>query len=167
MDIPWRIVRVLSNCEKKVADHLTARLVENYFPVVIEESQWTDRKVKVSRPLFPGYVFVHFTPAQRVLVLSTPGIVRNGLGEAILDHDLERIRIALKEGYRLAPHVGAAEGTQVRFRKGLFSGAEGIATKVREDRLIIVALSIGQQYFSVESEPEAVEAVNLPALNEF
>ena len=161
MDSSWRIVRVLSNCEKKVADHLTARSVENYLPLIVEMAQWTDRKVAASRPLFPGYVFVRFTPAQRVLVVSTPGIIRNGLGEAIPDLDLERIRNALKEGYRLAPHLGVSEGMHVRFREGIFSGAEGIASRIGGDRLrVVVALSSSQQLFSIESELAAVEVVD-------
>ncbi len=161
MESSWRIVRVLANCEKKVSDHLTARSVENYLPLVMEMSQWSDRRVMVNRPLFPGYVFVRFTSAQRVSVLSTPGIVRNGVGEEIPEHDLERIRTALEEGYELAPHPGIAEGTPVRFRNGIFSGAEGIASRVGEDRFkVVMSLSCSQQFFSVETELGTVDVVD-------
>ncbi|MGO9434816.1 MAG: transcription termination/antitermination NusG family protein [Terracidiphilus sp.] len=165
MDSSWRTVRVLSNCEKKVAAHLTARSIENYLPLIVEASQWTDRRVIVNRPLFPGYVFVRFTPTQRVLMLSTPGIIRNGLGETIPDLDLERIRAALKEGYRLEPHLGIAEGARVRFRKGIFSGTEGVALTIGDDRFrVVLALSCCQQLFSVESEQAALEVVEQHAL---
>ena len=161
MDSPWRIVRVLANCEKKVADHLTSRSIENYLPLIMEMSQWTDRQVMVRRLLFPGYVFVRFTPMQRVLVLSTPGIIRNGLGEVIPELDLERVRTAIKEGYRLAPHLDKAEGARVRFRNGIFSGAEGIALQVADNRFrVVVALSGGQQFFSVESELGVLDVVD-------
>ena len=137
------------------------RSVENYLPLIVEMSQWTDRRVMVGRPLFPGYVFVRFTPTQRLLVLSTPGIIRNGLGEAIPELDLERIRTAIKEGHRLAPNRGIAEGTRVRFRDGIFSGAEGIASKAGDDRFrVVVALSGCQQFFSIESESEAFDVVD-------
>jgi transcription antitermination factor NusG len=161
VDSSWRIVRVLANCEKKVADHLTSRSIDNYLPLIVEMSQWTDRRVMVGRPLFSGYVFVRFTPMQRVLVLSTPGIIRNGLGEAIPELDLERIRTAIKEGYKLAPHLGTAEGARVRFRNGIFSGADGIASKVGDGRFrVVLALSGGQQCFSVESESGALDVVD-------
>jgi transcription antitermination factor NusG len=161
VDSPWRIVRVLANCEKKVADHLTSRSIENYLPLIVEASQWTDRQVMVRRLLFPGYVFVRFTPMQRVLVLSTPGIIRNGLGEVIPELDLERVRTAIKEGYRLAPHLDKAEGARVRFRNGIFSGAEGIALQVADNRFrVVMALSGGQQFFSVESELGVLDVVD-------
>ena len=119
MDYPWCIVRVLSNCEKKVIDHLTSRSVENYFPQIVQESEWTDRTVMASGRLFPGYVFVRFTPMQKVLVVSTPGIIRNGLGGEIPEPELKRIRTALDQGWKLAPHAGSAEGKRVRFLGGI------------------------------------------------
>jgi hypothetical protein len=98
---------------------------------------------------------------QRALVLSTPGIIGNGLGEAIPELDLERIRTAIKEGYRLAPHLGIAEGVRVRFRKGIFSGTDGIASKAGEDRFsVVLALSGGQQCFSVETEAAALDVAD-------
>ena len=159
VDSSWRMVRVRSNCEKKVADHLTARSVETYVPLVVDTRQWTDRRVKANRPLFPGYVFVRITSCQRVWVLSTPGIVRNGLGETIPEQDLERIRTALQEGYGLAPFPGKAEGISVRFRKGIFSGTEGVASKAGDNRFrVVVALSC-EQFFSLESEIGALDVV--------
>ena len=41
MNSSWRIVRVKSNCEKKVAAHLTARSIESYLPSVQQRVQWT------------------------------------------------------------------------------------------------------------------------------
>ena len=75
--------------------------------------------------------------------------------------DLERIRTAIKEGYKLAPHLGTAEGARVRFRNGIFSGAEGIALQVADNRFrVVMALSGGQQFFSVESELGVLDVVD-------
>lgn len=118
----------------------------------------------VRRPLFPGYIFVRFTPMQRVLALSTPGITRNGLGEPIPEIELERIRAAIKEGYSLAPHPGIIEGTRVSFRDGVFSGVEGIASKAREGHFTVVMNLSYCQFFSVECDLGSVEVVEEHAL---
>jgi transcription termination/antitermination protein NusG len=93
-----------------------------------------------SRPLFPGYVFVRFPPMQKVPVLSTPGVMRGGLGGAIPDVELMRIRAALQEGYKLSPHVDHPTGMRVRFRNGPFSGKEGIATKIGVNLSVVLVL---------------------------
>jgi transcription antitermination factor NusG len=159
LDYPWRIVRVRSSCEKKVVDHLTARSVDNYFPQIVQKSEWTDRTVIVNRPLFPGYVFVRFAPMQKVLVVSTPGVIRNGVGGEIAAAELERIRTALDQGWKLAPHEGSAEGKRVRFRRGIFSGAEGTAIEVGPDVKVVVGLS-ACQFFFIEAGSDDVEVVN-------
>jgi transcription antitermination factor NusG len=162
MDSSWCLAYVIVNWEKKVSNHLTARSIENYLPLVEEESQWSDRRVSLARPLFPCYVFVRSTRIQRVLVLSTPGVVRNGLSEQpIPEFDLERIRLAISEGYKLTPHLGRAVGTRVRFRTGLFSGAEGVGSKIGEERFkVVIALRCSQQLFSVESEVGALDVLD-------
>jgi hypothetical protein len=73
----------------------------------------------------------------------------------------KRIRAAIKEGYKLEPHFGTAEGTRVRFRNGIFSGADGIASKLGDDRFrVVLALSGIQQCSSVESESGTLGVVD-------
>jgi hypothetical protein len=91
--------------------------------------------------LFPGYVFVRFTRMEKVLVLSTPGVIRNGLGAEIPEHELERIQTALDQGWKLVPHPGSAQGRRVRFRCGVFSGVEGTATELAANVKVVVAFS--------------------------
>jgi len=67
----------------------------------------------------PGYIFVRFAPSQKILAQSTPGIIRNGLAGEIPEPELNRIRIALDEGWKLAAHEGSAQGKLVRFRGGV------------------------------------------------
>ena len=160
MDTPWRLARVKSNFEKTVATHLTARSVENYLPLVVQAVQWTDRVVMTSLPLFAGYVFVRYTPMQRQLVLSTPGMIANGLGEVIPDLELKRIGTALNQGYKLESYLGAGIGSRVRFRNGVFSGTDGIVVPSGDRIKVVVGLSGCVLLFSVESELEDIEVVD-------
>ena len=160
MDNLWRIVHVKSNCEKKAAIHLTARSIENYLPLVLQMAQWTDRTVMSSRPLFPGYIFVRTTLVQRLSVLTTPDVAENGLGEAIPQRELEQIRTASDQGYKLEPQFGRVKGSRVRFRKGVFSGTEGIAVPCGDAVKVVVGLSGCEQLFSVESDLDALDVVD-------
>lgn len=160
MENPWRVVRVLSNCENKVADHLTARCVENYLPQIVQKSEWTDRTVMASRPLFPGYVFARFDRMQKVLVQSAPGVIRNGVGEEIPEAELERIRTAFDQGWKLAPHLGRTEGRRVRFRNGIFAGVEGTAIEVGTNLIVLLTLSGFQESFSIEARLDDVDFVD-------
>lgn len=164
MNSSWRIVRVKSNCEKKVAAHLTARSIESYLPSVQQRVQWTDRTVMSNRPLFPGYVFARTTPTQKLSVLATPGVAKNGLGEEIPERELEQIRAASDQGYKIEAHLGGVKGSRVRFRDGVFMGTEGIAVPCGDAVKVVVKLSGCERLFSVESELGALDVVEQHAL---
>lgn len=104
MQPAWSALYVVANHEKRVSKFLAAHNVDHYLPVYGEQSHWSDRTIRIERPLFPGYVFVRFTPEQRRLVLRAPGVVgltgeRNKLG-TIPDTDIERLREAVAGGHR-------------------------------------------------------------------
>jgi len=152
---PWQVLHVYSNHEKRVAQHLAVRSVENYVPLYTERKRWTDRTVVTERPLFSGYVFVRFSTSSRLHVISTPGVLRI-LGDEEKDlvscEDLDRIREGLATGLPLRPHPVASIGTPVRVRDGIFAGVEGVVTELRKQCKVIVTLSGAQQAFSLEMQ---------------
>lgn len=159
---PWHVLQVLTNQEKKVAQHLTVRSLEHYLPLYKERSRWSDRAVTVERPLFPGYVFVRFAPEARIAAISTPGILRllgkegHGMVSAI---EITRIRDGLNSGCLLRPHAGVPVGSTVRVLRGVFAGAEGIVTDFRQQCKVIMTLSATRQCFSVELDLGDIEVV--------
>ena len=78
---PWHVLHVNTNHERRVAQHLVVREVEHYLPLYTERAKWTDRTVVAQRPLFSGYVFARFETQSRILVISTPGVLRLLSGE--------------------------------------------------------------------------------------
>jgi len=149
----WHVLHVLSNHEKRVAQHLVVRSVEHYLPLFTERVKWTDRTVVTERPLFSGYVFARFAPESRISVISTPGVLHS-LGDEernmVRDEELAKIRRGLANGLSLRPQLRIAVGTPVRVRAGTFAGAEGIATELRKQCRIIISLSTMHQAFSLE-----------------
>src|SRR5947209_9498032 len=71
----WYVLFVRSNQEMRVAQHLQYRDIEHFVPVFESVRKWRDRKVKLSRPLFPGYVFVRMPLTERLKALVVPNVV--------------------------------------------------------------------------------------------
>jgi transcription antitermination factor NusG len=75
-ELKWYVMYTASRSEKKVADRLKERGVEVYLPIIEELRQWSDRKKKVQRALFNGYVFVKTRRNQLWECLQVPGAVK-------------------------------------------------------------------------------------------
>jgi transcription antitermination factor NusG len=149
----WHVLHVLSNHEKRVAQHLEVRSLEHYLPLYSQRVRWTDRTVVSERPLFSGYVFVRFAPQSRISVISTPGVLRllgDHDSDLVRDEDLAKIRSGLAIGMPLRPHSGIAVGTRVRVCSGVFEGVEGNVTELRKQCRVIIALAAVQQCYSLE-----------------
>ena len=159
---PWQVLHVIANHEKRVAQHLSVRSLENYLPLYRERSRWTDRSVVLERPLFTGYVFVRFPPLARLFVVSTPGVIRllgDRESDAVSAEEIERIRMGLATDCHLRPHPQVSVGTAVRVRSGVFEGVEGIVTEFRHQCRVILTLSAVKQCFSVEVELADIEVL--------
>lgn len=159
---PWHVLHVIANHEKRVAQHLAVRSVEHYVPLYRMRSKWTDRSVLLERPLFAGYVFVRFSPRERLSVVSTPGVLHllgDSAGNEVSSAELDRIRQALVGGYTLLPHPWLELGTRVRVRGGVFDGVEGVVTELRRQCTVIIALAAIRQCFSLEVGVDQVERV--------
>ena len=165
-DRPWRVLHVIANHEKRVAQHLTVRSLEHYLPLYSDRSRWSDRVVTLERPLFAGYVFIRFAPEARISVISIPGVLRV-LGDEERDMvstvEIDRIREGLGTGCFLRPHPRVNVGSPVRVLRGVFEGAEGIVTDFRQQCKVVMALSATQQCFSLEVDLADIQVLRTPA----
>ena len=162
---PWHVLHVVSNHERRVAQHLIVRSIEHYLPVYTERKKWTDRTVLAERPLFSGYVFVRFQPQSRVSIISTPGVLRmlgDETRDLVSDLDLAKIRDGLASGLLLRPHPCVSVGTRVRVRDGVFAGVEGVVTELRQQCRVILNLAATHQCFSLEVAIDDLAVLNKP-----
>ena len=164
---PWHVLHVLSNHEKRVSQHLALRFIDHYLPVYTERVKWTDRTVVAERPLFSGYVFVRFQPRSRISVISTPGVLRllgDETKDLVSNEELAKIRDGLASGLLLRPHACVSVGTRVRVRDGVFAGAEGVVTELRQQCRVILQLAATQQCFSLEVVSDDLVVLNKPVV---
>jgi transcription antitermination factor NusG len=161
---------VISNHEKRVAQHLVVRSVEHYLPLYSERVKWTDRTVVTERSLFSGYVFARFAHQSRISVISTPGVLRL-LGDEesgrVSCEELDRIRDGLASGLLLRPHPCVSVGARVRVRDGVFAGVEGVVKELRKQCKVIITLAAVRQCFSLEAELADLEVLRKPPVNAF
>jgi transcription antitermination factor NusG len=71
----WYAVYTRPRWEKKVAELLSRKGVENYCPLNKVMKQWHDRKKLIEEPLFTSYVFVHVGTSELTDVRKTEGIL--------------------------------------------------------------------------------------------
>ena len=162
---PWYVLHVLSNHEKRVAQHLQVRSIEHYLPVYKEKVRWTDRTVMTERPLFSGYVFARFDRQSRIPVVSTPGVLRllgDQRWDLVEDEELEKIRTGLAKGLTLRPHPTITVGTRVQILDGVFAGVEGVVSELRQQCRVVITLAAVRQCFSLEANIDELKVLNKP-----
>jgi transcription antitermination factor NusG len=101
-ELKWYVMYTTSRAEKKVAERLTDAGLEVFLPMVEVLRQWSDRKKKVQKALFNGYVFVKTDRNNLWNCLQTPGAVKfvnfSGVPATIRDEDVETIQRVVATG---------------------------------------------------------------------
>src|SRR6185295_5661973 len=72
---PWFAIWTRSRHEQVVREQLERKHFEAFLPTITRWSRWKDRKKKIDWPLFPGYCFARFDPADALPVLKCTGVV--------------------------------------------------------------------------------------------
>ena len=141
----WYAVYTKPRWEKKVAERLDEKRIENYLPMVKTLKQWSDRKKWVQEPLFKSYIFVHITENEYLPSLQTPGVVRYvTIGReriSIPPVQIEAVRQFIESGEDLLTdspdmHVG----DRVIVRRGPLNGLEGTLVEFHQKHRVRIMI---------------------------
>ncbi len=149
-DLNWYVMYTTSRAEKKVTQRLRERGIEVFLPMVEELRQWSDRKKKVQKALFNGYIFVKTTKAQLWESLQVPGAVKfvNFSGEhaTVRDKEIEAIKRIVDTGVAVETDSSEIEkGENVIILGGPLQGMSGeCVNKGNKDYFIIRVPGINQ-----------------------
>ena len=150
----WYAAYTCANHEKRVATELGVREVEHFLPLYSSVRRWKDRRVKLTFPLFPGYVFVRLALRDRLRVVQIPSVARlvgfNGMPAALPDEELEILRAGLCQGLRAEPHPFMTVGRRVRITGGPFAGLEGVLKRKKSNLRVVISLNLIQRSVAVE-----------------
>jgi transcription antitermination factor NusG len=160
--VHWYAIYTSANHEKKVAAQLARLGVEHFLPTYESVRQWTDRRVRLQLPLFPGYLFAHTALRDRLPILQTPGVVRLvGTGPHPQPLDAGQIE-SLREGLAhlvAAPYPHLPVGQRVRVTAGPLEGMEGIMLRRKSGPRVVISIELIQRSFVVDIDAEALEPI--------
>ncbi len=158
----WYAAYTRANHERRVADQLAERGVENFLPQYESVRKWKDRRVRLQMPLFPGYVFVHLALQNRLRVLQVPGVAClvgfAGRPVAVPEEEFARIRGFLNKGLRAAPHRYLTVGRRVRVTNGPLQGLEGVLLRRKNKTRFVLSFELIMRSVAVEIDEADVEA---------
>jgi transcription termination/antitermination protein NusG len=158
----WYAVWTRSRHEQVVREQLERKGLEAFLPTITRWSHWKDRKKQVDWPLFPGYCFVRFNPAERLPVLKCVGVVNivsfDGDIVPIPEQEIESIRRLVDSDLQFDPCPLIREGMMVEVTHGPLKGVVGrLVRKGAHARLVLSVELIGQAV-SVEVDASDVKA---------
>ena len=159
----WYVIYTKSRHEAKVEKALQLVGLNVFLPRVTTLSRRRDRKLLISVPLFPGYLFVRIPLLDRMAVLTTYGVVYFVCdGSAPLpvpEENIDSIQAFLTQGVKCDPHPYLNVGNRVRITEGPLSGIEGILIRKKKRTLLVVSVDLIQRSVSVEIESWKIERV--------
>ncbi|MSO55845.1 MAG: UpxY family transcription antiterminator [Acidobacteria bacterium] len=147
--VDWYAIWTRSRHEHVVRDQISRKSYEAFLPTITRWSRWKDRKKKIDWPLFPGYCFARFDPAEAVGILKCTGVVNivsfEGKPASIPEDEIESIRRLVTSELQYDPCPLIHEGMMVEVKHGALKGVIGrLVRKGAHARLILSVELIGQ-----------------------
>jgi transcription antitermination factor NusG len=156
----WCAVFTLPRSEKCVAERFAQRDLESFLPLYKSIRTWKNRqRVRVSMPLFPGYVFVRMDRARQSAVLKTPGViyvVGNRQRAEIADEEIQLLREGCSRS-QFEPYQGLVVGERVRICNGALRGVEGVLVRKHDSLRFVITVKMINQSAAVEVMAEDIE----------
>jgi transcription antitermination factor NusG len=121
--------------------------LEVYLPVITLVKKWSDRKKKVTEPLFKSYIFAYCDETERYRILQSKSIVttvfHNGKPAHVPDWQIEGIKRMLDGNREVKIVDGIKKGARVKINNGPFEGLEGIIfTGVNNEKYVAVSIDL-------------------------
>jgi transcription antitermination factor NusG len=159
----WFAIWTRSRHEQVVREELERKQIETFLPTIPRWSRWKDRRKTIDWPLFPGYCFARFNPAETLPILKCTGVVSiisfEGKPAPIPAIELESIRLLVGSDLQYDPCPLVHEGDLVEVVHGPLKGVFGRLTRkdAARARLVLSVDLIGQAV-SVEVDASDVRA---------
>jgi transcription antitermination factor NusG len=162
-DAAWWAVYTRHQHEKVIADTLCTKGFEVFLPLYETVRRWKDRRMRLSLPLFPCYVFLRGGLDRRLQVITTPGVhvilSTGGRIALIQDDEIQTVRRAVEGPFRVEPHPFLKCGDRVRVLRGPLEGVEGILVRKKNLFRLVLSVEMLAQSVAVEIDVSDVEPV--------
>lgn len=146
----WYAVYTCANREKQAAAQLASRGIEHFLPLYQSVRHWTDRRVKLLVPLFPGYLFVCTALKRRLQIVTVPGIVNivssAGQPMPLIPEVIVGLRSAI-ESVAAEPYPYLPVGQRVRIQSGPLKGWGGVLVRHKAGTRVVISIDLIERAF--------------------
>lgn len=158
-DVQWYVLHVKPRCEKKMAEYCVLHGLTHNLPLREETKIYQRRKVTVHKPVFPGYVFLAFSAAQKATVLKSNLTVHilTIVDQEKFIHELGQICQALAVDPTLDACAAFQVGKHVTIKAGPFQGLEGVVQLVRGKTKVVLNVDMIGRALAVEVSMDMLE----------
>lgn len=137
----WFALYTKPRQEFKAEIQITSENITCYLPTITRTKRWSDRKKKVTEPLFNGYIFLFAGEKERLIAVEQKSVVRtiffNGKPAVIPPCQIESLKKMLDTTHNVTVLTGLVKGTHVKIADGPFSGVEGIICSISKDETML------------------------------
>jgi transcription antitermination factor NusG len=163
----WYCLHTRSRHEDVVHQRLEKKGLQAFLPKLEVWSRRKDRRKRIQKALFPGYLFVNelLNPFRILEILKIPGVVKilsNEQGPApVPEIQIESIKKILNGKTAVYPFRYLKEGQSVRIVDGPLKGCQGFLLKFKEEKeKLVISVDLLQRSVYVEIEGASVEPIN-------
>ncbi len=167
MQVKWYAVYSKPNCEKKVAEILTQKKIENYCPINRVEKYWNGSRKLTEEPLFTNYIFVRGTEFQHTELKKIYGIVNLvywlGKPVVITDLEIETIRCFLNDHINVTIEKTMVDlnDPESKINKNNRERERTMST-IKNNKIFVILSSIG---YIMSTEVETPNVKLIPSVN--
>lgn len=161
----WLAVSTHPHRERAALENLVRQGFAPYCPMIAKRVRHARQSREVMRPLFPGYVFVRYTPGVTIWrpILSTIGVralVRFGDKLATLEQGfIDGLRSRECDGAIVRPAEPYQVGQQVRIADGAFENLVATIIGLDERDRLILLMDLLNNKIKVKVDARGVAAV--------
>jgi len=143
----WYGIYTYANTEKKLYDNISNRHLEAFLPLTTELRQWSDRKKKITLPIFKSYLFAYVDIEGMHIIKTLAGFSHyirfGGYPTIISQYDIDLIKKIMEHYQYINTAVSnLVVGDKVVIYRGILAGYQGILIKDQKSKK--VALSVAR-----------------------
>jgi transcription antitermination factor NusG len=155
-DKKWYVIQTRPLFEKKVLKQIEDKQIEAFLPEIETIRVWSDRKKRIHKPLFSGYLFVHADPDERFKAISnTVGALKYVMYQKrpaiVSSKEIDSIKISLNLAERVnVENKTYQKGDEVIITSGPLAGLQGIVSEARGHYKLLINITELSASLSIE-----------------
>lgn len=143
----WYALYTKPRKEQKVAQQLVDLGFTIYLPLKTEVKQWSDRKKKVTSPLFSSYVFIQIEESKRSEVFIIDGVLNYvfwlGKAAVIRNEEMELMQYEVELPNQGIQVTTILPGERIELQQGVFKGQQAVVEHVSNQKVHLFLVSLG------------------------